>query len=105
DVWQLGRSNEIPREVFDKAAPFLTVYSGDGTIYPVAAPMEVLEAIPNLNRADLEKVRYADKAALVDLMSKAPSFLTNESGSAHLVTVRARRPGDNYSIGRTFVIA
>lgn len=105
DVWQLGRLEGIPHEVFAEVAPFLTVYSADGTIYPQNAPLQVLEAIPNLNQADIEKVRYAGKAALVDLMAKAPDFLTYQSGPAHLVTVRAHRPDDNYSIARTFVIA
>ncbi len=105
DVWQLGRSSGIPRDVFDRVAPFLTVYNRDGMIYPVAAPEEVLEAIPNLNRADIEKVKYADKTALTDLMQKAQSYLTDQSGPAYLVSVRAHRTDDNYSIGRTFVIA
>jgi general secretion pathway protein K len=105
DVWQFGRTPGIPREFFDKVAPFLTVYSSDGTIYPRTAPLQILEAIPNLNRADIEKIRYADNAALVDLMTKAPDFLTYAQGPAHLVTVRAQRTDDNYSISRTFVIA
>lgn len=105
DVWQLGRTPGMPRDVFDAVAPFLTVYSGDGTIYPPAAPLEVLEVIPDINRADIEKIRYADKAALVDLMAKAPSFVTYENGPARLVTVLARRAEEKDSIGRTFVIA
>jgi general secretion pathway protein K len=104
DVWQLGRSKEIPRDVFDQVAPFLTVYSRDGTIDPVAAPTRVLESIPNLNRADIEKLKYADKTALADLMQKAQSYLTDQRGPAYLVTVRAHRPEDSYSVARTFVI-
>lgn len=105
DVWQLGRAEGIPREVFDQVAPFLTVYSADGTIYPQTAPRQVLEAIPNLNSADIEKVRYADKAALVDLMAKSPDFLTYKKGAADLVTIRAHRPSENYSAIRTVVVA
>lgn len=105
DVSQLGRLPGIPRDVFDDVAPFLTVFSDDGTIYPVTAPIQILEAIPALGRADVEKVRHADKSTLVGLMGMAPDFLTYESGTAHLVTVRAHRSNDDYGVARTFVIA
>ncbi len=105
DVSQLGRSKGMPHDVFDRIAPFLTVYSRDGTINPVAAPAEVLESVPDLNRADIEKIKYADKAALSDIMQKGQSYLTDQSGPAYLVTVKARRPDDDYSISRTYAIA
>lgn len=105
DVGQLGRTQGIPRDVFAQAAPFLTVFSRDGMIYPMSAPATVLEAIPNLNRADIEKIKYADKSAFADLMQKAQSFVTDQAGPAYLVTVRAHRPDDTYSTSRTFVIA
>lgn len=105
DVAQLGRTQGIPREVFEQAAPFLTVFSRDGMIYPQSAPMTVLEAIPDINRADIEKIKYADKSAIADLMQKSQSYLTEESGPAYIVTVRAHRPDDTYSAVRTFVIA
>jgi general secretion pathway protein K len=105
DVSQLGRMQGIPHDVFNEVAPFLTVFSDDGTIYPVTAPVQILEAIPALNQADIEKVRHADKSALVGLMGTAPDFLTYKSGAAHLVTVRAHRTDDDYSVARTFVIA
>jgi len=104
DVWQLARTQGIPRELFDQVAPYLTVYSRDGTINPVAAPARVLEAVPNLNRADIERLKYADKSALSDLMQKAQSYLTDESGPAYMVTVSAHRPIDHYSMTRTFAI-
>jgi general secretion pathway protein K len=105
DVWQLGRTQGIPRDVFEEVAPFLTVYSGDGTIYPATAPTQVLEAIPEINYADIEKIRYANKAALIDFMAKFPSFLTNQNGPARLVTVRAKRSGEDTITSRTTVIA
>lgn len=105
DVEQLGRTKGIPRDVFERAAPFLTVFSRDGMIYPMSAPETVLEAIPNLNRADIEKIKYADKSAFADLMQKSQSYVTDQSGPAFLVTVRAHRPDDAYSAVRTFAIA
>jgi general secretion pathway protein K len=104
DVWQLGRSNGIPHDLFNRIAPYLTVYSRDGTINPLAAPEEVLSAVPELNRADIEKLKYADKSATFDIMQKGQEYLTDESGPAYLVTVSAHRPNDNYSISRTYVI-
>lgn len=104
DVWQLARMRGIPRDVFDRIAQYLTVYSRDGTIDPLAAPPQVLAAIPDLNRADIEKLKYADKSALSDLMQKSQSFLTDESGPAYMVTVSAHRPTDGYSIARTFAV-
>lgn len=105
DVGQLGRTEGIPRDVFEQAAPFLTVFSRDGMIYPLSAPMTVLEAIPDISRADIEKIKYADKSAFADLMQKSQSYVTEESGPAYVVTVRAHRPDDTYSAVRTFVIA
>ncbi|MBY0558236.1 type II secretion system protein GspK [Hyphomicrobium sp.] len=105
DVGQLGRTQGIPRDVFEQAAPFLTVFSRDGMIYPLSAPMTVLEAIPDISRADIEKIKYADKSAFADLMQKSQSYVTEESGPAYVVTVRAHRPDDTYSAVRTFVIA
>lgn len=104
DVWQLARMRGIPKDLFNRMAPYLTVYSRDGTINPVAAPPMVLAAIPDLNRADIEKLKYANKSALDDLMQKAQSSLTDESGPAYMVTVTAHRPADGYSIARTFAI-
>lgn len=104
DVWQLGRSDAIPQDLFSRIAPYLTVYSRDGTLNPVTAPEEVLAAVPDLNRADMEKLKYGDKSATFDIMQKGQAYLTDESGPAYLVTVSAHRPDDNYKISRTYVI-
>jgi general secretion pathway protein K len=104
DVWQLGRSEGMPRDLFNRIAPYLTVYNRDGTINPKTAPSEVLEAVPDINQADIQKLKYADKSASFDIMAKGQSYLTDQSGPAFLVTVSARRPDDNYSLSRTYVI-
>jgi len=105
DVWQLGRTPGMPAEFFSRVAPYLTVYSREGAINPVAAPRTVLEAIPDLNRADIEKLKYADKSAASDIMQKAQSYLTEESGPAYLIVVSVHRPDDSYTLNRKFVIA
>lgn len=105
DVWELGRTKGIPVDLFNRVAPYLTVYSRDGTIDPIAAPRAVLEAIPGLNRAEIEKLKYADKSAFADIAQNAQAYVTDQSGPAYLVTVSAHRPDDSYSINRTFVIA
>jgi general secretion pathway protein K len=105
DVSQLARMEGIPRHIFDQVAPYLTIYSEDGTIYPAAAPAELLRAIPIVAQIGIEKVLGADKSALVGMMGDAPAFLAYESGHAHLVTVRVHRPDDDYSVARKYVIA
>lgn len=105
DVWELGRTKGIPVDLFNRVVPYLTVYSRDGTIDPIAAPNAVLEAIPDLSRADIEKLKYANKSALEDVAQNAKAYVTDQSGPAYLVTVSAHRPNDSYSINRTFVIA
>jgi general secretion pathway protein K len=105
DVWEFGRTKGIPADLFNRVAPYLTVYSRDGTIDPIAAPHAVLEAIPDMDRADIEKLKYADKSAVGDIVQNAQAYLTDQSGPAYLVTVSAHRPDDGYSVNRTFVIA
>jgi general secretion pathway protein K len=86
-------------------APHLTVFNGNGSINPLVAPRVVLEAIPDLNRADIERLKYADKSSVDDLMEKAQVYLTDRIGPAFLVTVSAHRPDDGYSLVRTYAIA
>jgi len=105
DVWQLGRADGVPAELFNSVAPYLTVYGRTGAINPTAAPRVVLESIPDVNNADIEKLKYADKSSMSDLIQRSQSYLTDEVGPAYVVTVSVHRPEDDYSITRTFVIA
>lgn len=104
DVWQLTQLVQIPSDVVRQAAPFLTVYSREGTIDPRAAPATVLSSIPGITGADLVKLRYANANALSDLMQKADGLLTDQSGPAYIVKVQAHRPQDQYSVTRKFAI-
>lgn len=105
DVQQFARASGLPDDIFNRMAPHLTVFNGDGSINPLVAPRIVLEAIPDLNRADIERLKYADKSSVDDVMEKAQVYLTDRIGPAFLVTVRAHRPDDEYSLVRTYAIA
>jgi general secretion pathway protein K len=105
DVRQFGRTSGLSTEVFDRMAPYLTVFNGDGSINPLVAPRVVLETIPDLNRADIDRLKYADKSSVDDLIEKAQTYLTDRSGPAFLVTVSAQRPDDGYRLVRKFAIA
>jgi general secretion pathway protein K len=105
DVRQLARTSGLSTEVFDRMAPYLTVFNADGLINPLVATRVVLESIPVLSRTDVDRLQYANKSSVDDLMEKAQIYLTDRSGPAFLVTVSARRPDDGYSLVRQFAIA
>jgi general secretion pathway protein K len=44
----------ITREIYDRIAPFVTVYSGVGDIDPLTAPPEVLRSLPGVNAGEVE---------------------------------------------------
>jgi general secretion pathway protein K len=44
----------VTREIYDRIAPFVTVYSGVGDIDPLTAPPEVLRSLPGVNAGEVE---------------------------------------------------
>ncbi|HKW55165.1 MAG TPA: hypothetical protein VJO12_15835 [Stellaceae bacterium] len=44
----------VTREIYDRIAPFITVYSGVGDIDPLTAPPEVLRSLPGVNPSEVE---------------------------------------------------
>lgn len=104
DVWQLGRTPGVPEGIFKRIEPYLTVYSADGTINPATAPSKILQSIPDINRADLVKLKYSDSNASNDVMDKARSYLTQQRGPAFIVTVSARRANASHGIERTYAV-
>jgi general secretion pathway protein K len=44
----------VTGEVYDRIAPFITVYSGVGDIDPLTAPPEVLRSLPGVNAGEVE---------------------------------------------------
>lgn len=104
DVWQLGRTRGVPEGLFKRIEPYLTVYSAEGTINPATAPPKILESIPDINRADLVKLKYSDSNASNEVMDKARSYLTQQRGPAFIVTVSVRRADDSHRIERAYAI-
>jgi general secretion pathway protein K len=54
DVGELAQIPGISRELYQRAAPFLTVYSFSPYINPMTAPAEVLRSLPGVNEAAIE---------------------------------------------------
>lgn len=104
DVWELTQVRQIPTDVLGRVAPYLTVYSRDGTIDPRAAPSLILASIPGISPGDLTKVRYANPSALNDLIQASEGLLTDQTGPAYIVKVQCHRPHDDYRITRTFAV-
>jgi general secretion pathway protein K len=111
DVAQLRGLAGMTLELYRKLAPFLTVYARDGRINPLAAPEQVLAAIPNLTPTDIEKLRSLsglpkkDDPAISDIARRAGDYLADEPGPAFLVTVAVLNPGARHATGRVYVMA
>lgn len=112
DASQIRGLRGMTPDLYRQIAPYITVYSSSGRINPVAAPNEILTAIPNLTKIDISRMRDAmsqgqarDNPALSDIRQRAGSSLTDQSGPAYLVTVEARRANDAYLASKIFVIA
>jgi len=44
----------VTREIYDRIAPFITVYSGVGDVDPLTAPPEVLRSLPGINAGEVQ---------------------------------------------------
>jgi general secretion pathway protein K len=111
DVAQLRTLTGMTPELYRAIAPYVTVYSGDGRINPTAAPDAVLMSMPGLTRDDVEKIKASAKApkdsdgARLDLAEAARGYLTDEPGSAYLVTVEVMAPGAEHAAASVYVVA
>jgi general secretion pathway protein K len=111
DVAQLRQIEGMTLDLYKTVAPFLTVYSRDGDINPLSAPVEVLSSAPDLKGVvDFRKKREAflsgnlDEAQPLDPKNPDTDDL-NGFGPAYIVLVETAAPGEKYSAGKTFVIA
>jgi general secretion pathway protein K len=109
DIAELRGIEGMTTELYRTLAPFVTVYSRDGRINPLAAPDVVIAAIPGLARADVDTLRSTaaapkeSDAALIDIAQRAGAYLTDAAGPAYLVSVEVRK--SKGSAGRVSVLA
>lgn len=92
----------LPRELVDRALPFVTVYSGQSGVNLLEAPPEVLASVPGMtkDRLDLilaQRQTTADGTALLRLSGLDQSFAAAETGATR-VAVRV-----NADDGRHFM--
>ena len=83
---------DMPPSLFEKALPFLTVYSGRGEININDAAPEVLAALPGMTSdrltAFLSQRRLSSDEIKMLLTEEAQKFVTTEGSRAVRVTVR-----------------
>lgn len=110
DVGQLRQIEGVSMDLFHRVAPFLTVYSHDGSINPLTAPEQVFATTPAARDARSKSRRQAfgtsggqrgrtARASGDDTPDDADEF-----GPAFVVTVEAAS-GGKYAAGKTYVIA
>jgi general secretion pathway protein K len=67
----------VTPDVYDRVAPFVTVYSGVADIDPLTAPAEVLRSLPDVNAAEVEDFLSARQR-----LGPVPGQLPTLSGAA-----------------------
>jgi general secretion pathway protein K len=83
-----------PAEI-DKLLPYLSLYSHEGRINPMAAPDAVLRSVPEMEAADIAMLleartrRNIDNPDVQRILAKYESFLTLSESSVYLVMVNA----------------
>jgi general secretion pathway protein K len=90
-----------PAAVADQISGGLTVFNPTGLVNPLAAPDEVLRAIPGLSPADLRVVKQARQAravpagqSLQPMLERFKTFMAVNDASVFTVSVRLREgPG------------
>lgn len=99
---ELNQVLGIDRDAFTKLRPFVTVWSAQTKVYPAAAPVEVLKAIPQLNPDLVEAYIEARSAASRD--TEDGGGLTGQDATAPLPTLAGAdewvtgQPGPLYRI-------
>ena len=94
-VEQVPSILDIPAEDAEALGVGLTVYNPTGAINPLAAPEQVLQAIPGVTEQDIADVAMARKAGtgakdarLQQLMQRLQGVLTVAPPSVFMVTVK-----------------
>lgn len=111
DVTELRRMEGLPYDLYQKIAPYLTVYSRDGLINPMSAPDKVLTSIPKLTSIDIARFRasqedsIADEKKLPSSLKRGASYLSVKPGPAYIVSVKVSKAGTKFALAKQFVIA
>lgn len=107
EVSQLRHITGMTPTLYNAVAPFITVYSPNGSINPLTASNEVLATIPELTPNDIARLRRPagnTNSMLTGVPSSAQSVLSESFGPIYVVTVAASRP-PSFRTSRTYVIA
>lgn len=86
----------MTRALFDRIAPFVTVYSGMADVDPLTAPPEVLRSLPGTNAAEIETF-----IAARERLGPAPGELPPLSGAGGFLAHRALQTATIISEGKT----
>lgn len=111
DIAQLRSLAGMTRELYQRVAPFVTVYGRDGRINPQSAPIEVLSSIPKMTKTDIARLQVSRKAGfdedatLTEIKRRVGAYLSDQPGPAYIVSVQVRRPGYKHAGHSVFVIA
>jgi len=91
----------VTRDIYDRVAPFVTVYSGVADIDPLTAPPQVLRSLPDVNAAEVEDFLSA-RQRLGPVPGQLPS-LTGAAGGflAHRVLQNATVISEGKTAGGT----
>ncbi|HEX9490856.1 MAG TPA: hypothetical protein VF930_11250, partial [Stellaceae bacterium] len=91
----------VTRDIYDRVAPFVTVYSGVADIDPLTAPPQVLRSLPDVNAAEVEDFLSA-RQRLGPVPGQLPS-LTGAAGGflAHRVLQNATVVSEGQTAGGT----
>ncbi len=88
----------MTRALYDRLAPFVTIYSGAADIDPLTAPPEVLRSLPGANPGEVENF-----IAARDRLGSAPGALPPLGSAAGFLAHRALQAATITSEGRTAV--
>ena len=99
-VQELGTVQGLGRAEFERIRPFLTVYSQNGSVNPLTAPREVLEAVPGIDPAEVQALLAAQTAsdntarfALPPIPPNLAAYIGQTGNGAATVTATAVTAG------------
>jgi general secretion pathway protein K len=110
DVGQLRQIEGMSIDLFRRVAPFMTVFSFDGSINPLTAPAEVF-AVSGAGRDErarreaFQSGQAGQAGRSVSSKSDGAEIKADDFGPAYAITIEAATVDNNYNASKTFVIA